>query len=654
MFSEQIKEELVKVLKKIAPEVEVEINLEHPAELSFGDYSTNIALVLAKKIGKNPRDFATELIKTWQEMGLPNFIEKIEVAGPGFLNIWLNFAAFSTSISSVLTTGNQYGSSNLLKEKKILLEHTSPNPQTTIMLGHLRNNFLGMSVAKILEFVGAEVKLDDVVNDRGVHICRSMFGYLVFANKENGLSQDELLNFREVSDEKIKALVLKAIPIKESYRNLLTTWFNKPEEWWTPDELSQKPDHANLIWYVLGSRSYKMEGIGAKEVVEELLVGWEKEDQLIRKLWQMILAWSEKGYAQTYERISSHHDWVWYESDHWKEGREIVEEGLKKGVFQESKGAIVTNLEKFGLPDTVVVKTDGTALYMTQDLSLTKLKKEKFAADLYIWDIGLEQTLYFQQLFAVVSELGIIEKEKLFHLAYALINFKGGGKMATRKGDVVMADEILDELHRRALEIIMSSNQELRSGGEKELHEVAEKVALAALKYSLLKYGRMTTMFFDMAESLALQGNSGPYLQYTYARTQSVLRKSEIRNSKSETNLKFEILNNLTIQQFSNEEIILLRTLYRFPEVIAEAAQAYSPNLVCNFLYDLAQKFNLFYDKHRILANSKQLIANSKELKAGDEVSEGQSQFRLALTAAIGQILKNGLTLLGIEALERM
>lgn len=634
MFAEELKLELDKVLKKLQIRG-VKIALEHPADLNFGDYSTNIALIATKrqrdteaKKFESPRDLAEQILKTWQEMGFPNFVEKVEVAGPGFINIWLKIESLSRELTKVLERGDQYGSSKILAGREILLEHTSPNPQTTIMLGHLRNNFLGMSVAKILTFVGAKMTLDDIVNDRGVHICRAILGYLTFA-KKGILERGEINSFREISEPRIEE-----ISSKVDWSKLLEEWLHKKEGWWQPEELDLKPDHANLRWYVLGSRAYRA-STEVRKQVEEILIAWEKEDKQVREIWRQLLDWVEKGYAETYQRIGSHHDWVWYESNHWKKGIEIVEEGRKKGVFKESKGAIVTDLGKFGLPDTVVVKSDGTALYMTQDLALTKLKKEKFPSDLYIWDIGMEQTLYFKQLFTVVDQLGIIERAKLFHLSYALINFKGGGKkMATRRGDVVIADEILDELHRRTLETIKSSNQELRGKlSEAELNDIAEKVAVGAVKYSLLKYSRETTMFFDVAESLALQGNSGPYLQYTYARTQSVLRKwQDGKDTEWQGKINFETLK---LCRFAAEEEVLLRTFYKFPEVIVETAKTYSPNLLCNFLFDLAQKFNLFYDKQRIIGS----------------VNE---EFRLLLTVAVGQILKNGLHLLGIEALERM
>jgi len=643
MIGKQIKKDLTAVLKKlkISPK---KLVLEHPVNLDYGDYATNIAMIIFQKArlpspggeatggqGKTgfltPVDLANKIVNTWRSLGLPEYLAKIEVAPPGFINLKLSPEFLSTELVEVLKKGKRYGEGNLLKGKRILLEHTSPNPQTTIMLGHLRNNFLGMAAANILEFQGAKVVKDCVVNDRGVHVCKAIWGYLVFGQKKSKLTKSQLLNFKKIPDGRIKALGKKI-----DWSKSLEEWTKKKSSWLTPKGLRLKPDHANLIWYVLGSRAYDLSE-KVRQQVEEILLAWEAEDKGVWQVWKQILDWSTKGYQETYKRVGSIHDWVWRESDHYKQGKEIVKLGLKKGVFRKSEGAIVTNLANYGLPDTVVVKVDGTALYITQDLALTKLKTKQFPSDLYIWDIGEEQSLYFKQLFAICEQLGIGSLEKFFHLSYALINFKGGGKMATRKGEVVKADEILDELEGRALEIIKNSNQKLRGKLTKsQLNNLAKAVALGAIKYSLLKFSRSTTIYFDIDESLALEGNSGPYLQYTYARCQSVLRKGKLMGI-------FTIRDRLSIcEPVSGEEKSLLRTIYKFPEIIEEAAKNYSPNLICNFLFDLAQKYNLFYNKLPILK------AESPELVEG----------RLALTTAVGQIIKNGLNLLGIQTPERM
>lgn len=595
-----------------------EISVEHPAEGVHGDYATSIALILAKKLKKNPLEMAKQTVAKWQEIGLPDCVKKIEVAPPGFLNLWLQNDYFVNQLQRVLKEKERFGSSGVLEGKKILLEHTSPNPQTTIMIGHLRNNFLGMSVANVLTFLGAKVTKDCIVNDRGVHICRAIWGYLVFA-KKSVLDRQQILNFKEIPDGKIQEIASRV-----NWRQLLEEWVSNPTNWVVPADLGLKPDHSNLIWYVLGSRASEL--LEIKTQVEEILIAWEVEDKKVWQIWRQLLGWVKEGYGETYKRIGSIHDYVWYESNLYKGGKKLVYQGLEKGVFKKSEGAIVTDLVKYGLPDTVVIKSDGTALYHTFDIYLTSQKRKKFPSDLYIWDIGAEQTLYFKQLFVICEQLGIGKREDYFHLGYALINFKGGKKMSTRWGDIVKADEILDLLKSRAKEIITTSNQELRGKlSSTEFENLAEKVAVGAVKYSLLKYSRETTIYFDMEESLSLEGNSAPYLQYTYTRTQSVLKKAG-KPVLQDKNFNF---------QFNQEETAILKTVYQFPEIVNEAARQYAPNLICNFLFDLAQKFNLFYDKWRI-------------------IGEEQEDFRLLLTAAVGQVIKNGLKLLGIETLKRM
>jgi len=641
-IAKQIKKDLAVFLKKLRIPV-ARLSLEHPTEETHGDYATNIALVVFGRFQKTanpteiltPLDLANQIVNAWRSAGLPDYLGKIEVVAPGFINLWLSQEYLETGLAEVTRQKNRFGKGSSLRNKQILLEHTSPNPQTTIMLGHLRNNFLGMAVVNLLEFSGAKVKKDCIVNDRGVHLCRAIWGYLVFGRRKSGLKKAQLLEFRKISDSRLKEIIAKI-----DWRQLLKDWEKKKSAWYQPVDLKLKPDHTNLRWYVLGSRAYKLEEFVQKQV-EEILIAWEKEDEVVRNIWKRILEWSEKGYADTYRRVGSVHDWVWHESDHYQKGKEIVNLGLKKGVFRHSEGAIVTDLEKYGLPDTVVVKTDGTALYLTQDLALTKLKIKKFPSDLYIWDIGAEQTLYFKQLFAVCEQLGIGKAEKLFHLSYALINFKGGGKMATRQGNVVMADEILDELKGRAMAVIKASNQELRGKlSRRQIEALAETIGVGAVKYSLLKFARDTTIYFDIDESLALEGNSGPYLQYVYARTQSVLKKAK-RLGTSKLGPSAEL--DARRYSLNPEELSILRTIYRFPEVIQSAAQNYAPNLICNYLFDLAQKYNFFYNRHRILVPVSSSAYNKWLV-----------EFRLELTAATGQIIKNGLTLLGIETPEKM
>lgn len=661
----QIKQRLAGAISKAVGAAIIkplEIKLEHPSVPEHGNYSTNVAMVGFKRLRRRtgsillagaggrenpsvltPLDFANNIVNAWRAEGLPEYIAKIEVAPPGFINISLSLHFFISQLYEVAKKGDKFGLSSSLKGKKFLLEHTSPNPQTTIMLGHLRNNFLGMTTARLLESAGAKVVKDCMDNDRGVHLCRSMFGYLVFASKnkigrKEPLGKKRLANYKRLTDKQVIRLADHA-----DWRELLALWARKKRGWFTYKDLRLKPDHANLIWYVLGSRAYSLSK-NVHQAIGEMLKAWEEGEPAVRCLWRQILDWSVKGYEQTYRRVGSAHDRIWHESDHYQLGKKEVEKGLKKGVFRKSEGAVVSNLSAYGLPDTVVMKADGTALYHTQDLALTRIKVKTYPSDLYIWDIGVEQTLYFKQLFAMAEQLGIGRREKFYHLSYALINFKGGKKMATRQGNVVTADEVLDELHCRALAIIKKSNQELRGKlSRRQLERLAEVVAIGAIKYSLLKFSRETTIYYDIDESLALEGNSGPYLQYTYARTRSVMAK--IKNSRLPDGREISISSMTADKEIGEsaiarepEELALLRMIYKYPEIVWQARENFAPNLICNYLYDLAQKYNLFYNRHSIL-------------RAGTTATIA---FRLLLTGAVGQILHNGLSLLGIETPERM
>ncbi len=621
MIQDQLKKDLGKALAKLKM-VDEKLEFEHPANSEHGDYSTNIALLVRKKEVPTPFDLANEIVNAFRSLGLPEYIAKIKVESPGFINIWLKNEYLSTQLEEVLNKREKYGASSLGKGQHLLLEHTSPDPIKTIHVGHLRNNFLGMALARVLESQGYLVTKDCINNDRGTHVSRAMWGYLVFG-KKRVLSKKKMAEFK-ITDTEIKKVAKKA-----EGKELLKEWAEKPENWLTPEEMGLKSDHFDLVVYSLGARAEDLVK-GVKEQVREMLLEWEKGERKNRALWKKIINWSLDGYKTTYERIGSLHDYIWHESKLYEGGKKLVRQGVKKGIFRElPDGAILSDLRKYGLTDVILIKSDGTSLYHTYDLNLTKKKRKKFPSSLYIWDIGSDQILYLKQLYAMCEQLGIGKREDYFHLNYGYITLKGKGKMSSRRGSVVKADEMLDDAHEQALTIIKESKPELRKiKSEKEKKEVAEMVGLAALKYGLLKFGREKDMQFDIEESVNLEGDSGPYLQYTHARCQSVLEKAGVGKLALP-----EKLPDLEV-----EEVALLRTIYRYPEVLQETAKLFAPNLICNFLFDLAQKYNLFYNKQPILN------AESEELK----------DFRLVLTAAVGQVMKNGLTLLGIEAPEKM
>lgn len=691
-----VKKQIIKAIQKVVGDVDV--HLETPEIASHGDFSSNIAMrMFAAKLktknlkrktsvrekksrkekqilrqaqddetdsksssdlsnAKTPRELAEQIVQMLKkDINLKKSVSKIEVAGGGFINFWLTRSHLVKETQGVLKRKGEYGKSNLLKGKKILLEHTSPNTIKTLHLGHVRNNVLGMSVHNILEFAGADVKLDAINNDRGIHVMKAVWAYLQFGHQGYSINK-----------------VSKPV----DWKDRLKGWVSHEEDWRKPKELGMKGDKFADKYYVLGVQAESNERRGAedfqgvKSQMQEMLQVWEAGDKEVRKVWKKLRDWTFEGFKVTYKKLGSRHDHQWFESEFYEHGKKMVEKGLERGVFKKlDDGAVLSQLTKFKLPDTIVLRADGTSMYHTQDLYLTQLKRKKFPSDLYIWDIGPEQTLYLKQLFAMCEQLGIGEVSDYMHMPYGFVFLRGKGKMSSRKGTVVSADFLMDEVVKKAREIIDRSEtgEDLT---KKEKEEISEAVGLGAIKYAFLKPARLTDIQFDIDESVSLQGNSGPYLQYTYARTQSVLRKFEALNSKHETNSKVQnskISNvsdfDISILDLNKEELAVLRSFPHFSEVIIDASKNYSPNLLCNYLYDLAQKFNGFYNKHRILGevNGEECIVNSGNNKDKGEVlpntkhqTLNTSTFRLALTAATGQILKNGLELLGIEASERM
>ena len=584
-----MRDEIRKSLEKVVGKGVV--NLEYAEREEFGDYATNVALQLKNKKTekrKNPREIAEEITeKLRSDKDLAKTVERIEVAGPGFINFSLARRGLVNELQKILKEKEKYGKTELLKGKKYLIEHTSPNTIKTLHIGHVRNNVLGMAVHNLLEAAGTDVKLDAINNDRGIHVMKAVWAYIKYGEGK------------------------------------------------TPESEGLKPDHFVDKFYLIGVKESEKKEV--EEEMRELLRKWEAGDKEVREVWKKLRDWTFEGFKETYHRLGSKHDHQWFESDFYEHGKKMVEEGLKKGVFKKlPDGAILSNLEGYGISDTIVLRADGTSMYHTQDLYLTKLKREKFPSDLYIWDIGPEQELYLKQLFSMCEQLGIGKREDYEHMSYGYVFLKGKGKMSSRAGNVISADWLMDEVVKKAKEIIENSETS-RGLSSKEKDIVAEEVGLGAIKYGLLKLARFTDLQFDIDESLSLQGNSGPYLQYTVARTQSVLKK--ITNYKLPRPRQAKRGGQITNEnlELNAEELTLMRAFIHFPEIIEDAAKSYSPNLLCNYLFDLAQKFNAFYQKHRIL---------------GDKALG--TEFRLALTSATGQILKNGLSLLGIETPERM
>lgn len=576
-----MKQDILQAVKTVFPDIKIsikDINLEHPTVEAHGDYSTNIALKLAKEIGQKPQEIAQKIASK---------LKNASVAGPGFINITLDNDYLVEQVKKVIKEDGKYGMGDWGKGKTWSIEHTSPNPNKAMHLGHLRNNVTGMAIGNLWEWSGLKVIRDCIDNNRGIAIAKLMWGYLKFARKDGKQDKTEI-----------------------------DYWFDHQEEWQTPKDRKMRPDRFVDELYVKGATDYD----DNKEVVpliKKLVVDWENKDKKNWALWKKVLDYSYKGQNLTLKRLGNKWDKVWREHEHYEAGKDLVAQGLKKGIFKKSEGAIVTDLKKYNIPDTIVIKSDGTALYITQDLALTRLKKETFKSDRLFWVIGPEQSLALKQMFAVCEQLEIGKYTDFTHIAYGYMSLKGIGKMSSRKGNVVYIDDLIDMAKKKALEIMAAS---YRQKDLENKDDLAEKVAVGAIKYSILKVGRLQDTAFDMEESLSLEGDSGPYLQYTYARARSVLRKAKVKSLK------------LNLQDLTSEEMAILRWVYRFPEVVETAAKSFSPNLLCSYLFELAKRFNTFYANCPILEND----------------------FRLSLTQAVSIVLANGLAILGIEAVEKM
>ena len=674
-IKEDIKQLLGQVLEELnLPHVEPEV--EFSVNEKFGDLSANIAMKAYSQMKSesdslqakfsNPRELAEAICKQINEMkpefgeeikpktknpklrGVKNLI-KCEVAGPGFINFTLSEDFLLSKLDLVNKKKEGFGKTEQTNQKsttqnpprtrKYLVEHTSPNPNKAMHLGHLRTNLTGMAIANILEFSGHEVVRDCIDNNRGIAIAKLMWGYLKFASKSEEL------------------------PITVS------SWFENQDSWSTPEEDNLSPAQFVDQLYVKGNQDVS-ENKESEKIVRQMVVDWEAEDKATWALWEKVLDYSYQGQQQTLARLGNKWDKVWHEHEHYKAGKELVELGLKKGIFKQlDDGAIITQLEKdFGLTDTVLQKSDGTALYITQDLALTRLKKKTFQSDRMLWVIGPEQSLAMKQMFAACSQLGIGKYGDFIHIAYGFMSLKDQGKMSSRKGNVVYIDDLLDQSETKALEMIQNENL-----SEDEVARLAKQVGVGAVKYSVLRVGRMQDMAFDLEESISLQGNSGPYIQYTYARALSVLDKAKLSTSEdlllsgadesvanslgvlldSQQILKDVDWSSLSIE-LNEEERAVLNWLWRFSDAVERATNEYSPHYIATYIYELAQRFNSFYNKHSILGGkqSTELAVNNAALDPS--TSHDQTLLRLALTAATAQVLKNGLYLLGIEAPDRM
>lgn len=563
----QIGENLSSTIDKLYEE-KGEIALEIPEESKNGDYSSSVALKLSKKIGKSPREIAEE-IKS--KLPILDYVEKVEIAGPGFLNFYLSTDYLASNLNTILQEKDAYGTSQTNAGKKAVVEFSSPNIAKPFTVGHLRSTIIGNALANLLSATGWIVYRDNHLGDWG-----TQFGKQIYAIKTWG-NEEEI----EKSENPVKELVALYVKFHEEA------------------EKDPKLEDEARAWF--------------KKL--------EEGDPEARRLWQKCIDWSFKEFDKLYKMLDvsfTENDGRGYGESYFEDKMQpVIDELQEKGVLTEDKGAKLVYFPDDKYPPLMIIKQDGATLYATRDLATDKFRLEKYGKDVSILnEVGGEQALYFNQLYETEKLLGWVQDGQRIHVKHGLYRFKDQ-KMSTRKGNTIWLEDVLKEAIQKAESL----------GKEGESKEVAKEVGIGALKWNDLKRNPVQDIVFDWDDILNMEGNSGPYVQYGFARTQSILRKSDMKVSQLQP-----------IHKLENEEMDLLRMLAYFPEVVLDASDRLSTGVLCNYLYELTQKFSLFYEKHRILN------AENKETK----------EFRLGLTAGVGQVVKNGLNLLGISTPEKI
>jgi len=571
----------------------VEVSLEKPSDLKFGDMSSNIALRYANEVGKKPYEFAKNLRDHLIAQNLKN-IKQIEIVGQGYINISFDAAFHKGLVQEIIKSSGEYGKNNSLSNTRWVIEHTSPNPNKAMHLGHLRNNLVGMSLVNVLSWNGAHVISDAVDNNRGIAITKMMWGFLEYMKKEKNTPTD------------------------------LTHWISDPQKWYTPEEKGLLPDIFATQCYILGESDFK-ENKEVENTVRNLVVQWEADNNDVRKLWSHVLSYAYEGMKRTLDRLGNHWDKVWHEHEHYQEGKKYVHDGLKKGIFRRLEdGAVLTDLIKYNLPDTILLKNDGTSLYITQDIALTALKKETYKANKLIWVIGPEQSLAMKQLFAVCEQLGFGQLGEFTHVSYGYVGLKdaNGGfkKMSSRAGTVVLIDDVIDSVKSKIL-ARLSIKQDDQS--DDDLNKCSEKLALAAVKFSILKSDRNQDLTFDADESIKTTGDSGIYVLYAYVRTQAILRKKQ-KDDLVPDNIDDGL------------ELDIVKQLMFFPTVVNRAKEDLSTHHIAQYLLELCSAFNSWYSKETVLDGSE------------------RESYKLAVTKSVGIVIKNGLSILGIDTVEKI
>jgi arginyl-tRNA synthetase len=559
---------LLKAIKKEGVSLKKEEILkliEIPPSHEMGDYAFP-CFFLSGKLKASPQNIAIKIRENIEDY--PKDFEDIQTSGP-YINFFLDRRTMALNlIKEIKSQGDNYGRLNTTKQNT-MVEFPSPNTNKPLHLGHLRNMTIGESVSRMLEFTGDKVIRANLNNDRGIHICKSMAAYEFYGKGK------------------------------------------------TPKTENKKSDHFVGDFYVMFNKKEKENAEMEKES-HDLLLKWENGDKGVVKLWTTMNKWALDGFKQTYSRFGIKHDVEFFESEIYKSGKEIVEKGLKdKILIKKEDGAIVADLSKEGLGEKVLLRADGTSIYMTQDLYLAKLKAEQYKVNKSIYVVGNEQDYHFQVLFTILKKLGF-NFSGLHHLSYGMVNLPEG-RMKSREGTVVDADDLIDEVQT----LVKKELQSRDKMSSKLLEERSLKITLAAIKYILLRVDTKKDMIFNPKESIDFEGDTGPYILYSYARASSILKKLK------------KPMKPFPLEEMEDKEIALVKKLSEFKDILTKSVNELNPSIMANYTYHLSQIFNEFYHECPVIASHKE-------------------SFRINLVTSFRQIVKTSLYLLGIEPLEKM
>ena len=571
------------------------------------DFEGNLTLVtfpLLKTSHKKPEDTAQEigeyLKKNCKAIADFNVVK-------GFLNLVIAQAAWVGLLNDI-NANEKFGEKSVTENSPlVMIEYSSPNTNKPLHLGHVRNNLLGWSLAQIMEANGNKVVKTNIVNDRGIHICKSMLAWLKWGNgitpEKAGKKGDHLIgDFYVLFDKHFKE---ECKQLQEQYE----------KEGMTPDDAKAKAEQeAPLI-----------------QEAHEMLVKWEHNDPEVRALWEKMNSWVYAGFDETYKAMGVGFDKIYYESNTYLVGKKKVEEGLAKGLFiRKEDNSVWADLTDEGLDQKLLLRKDGTSVYMTQDIGTAEMRFNDFPIDKMIYVVGNEQNYHFQVLSILLDRLGFKWGKDLVHFSYGMVELPNG-KMKSREGTVVDADDLVASMIENAKTLSEDKVNKLEGITEDEKNEIARIVGMGALKYFILKVDARKNMLFNPEESIDFNGNTGPFIQYTYARIRSILRKAEAQSIALPASLTDDA-------PLNEKEIALIQKLNDFGAAVAQAGIDYSPSGIANYCYELTKEFNQFYHDYSIL----------------NADTEAEKITRLVLAKNVAKVIKNGMALLGIEVPERM